>query len=204
MIDISILRAMAAAGAPVEVILAAIEVDQRSEIARVQARRLADAERQRLSRMSHGQAVTPRDTADTNEALTSFLPSSKPIETNKKEEKKKVRGGRVGKHLLPDDWTPKPVHYAKAEREFVEQKADDLRNWAKSKGIMRIDWDATFHGFLKPRANGGLLNVQTDRDRGKSDFKQALRELKEYAASPARSDDGGEVVRFLPAAGRGE
>ena len=46
MIDISILRAMVAAGAPVEAILLAVEADQKTE----KARRLKDAQRKQLER----------------------------------------------------------------------------------------------------------------------------------------------------------
>jgi hypothetical protein len=152
MIDIAILRAMAAAGAPVEAILAAIEADQRSEIARVQARRLADKERQRRKRHadSIGQAVTPPDTPDISLSLTSSLLTEN-IKENKKS--KKERDPPARKTKLPDEWKPSETHYAKGDRAMVDQKADDMRNWAKSKGIMRVDWDATFHGFLRPREN---------------------------------------------------
>ncbi len=161
MIDIAILRAMVAAGAPVEVILAAIEVAQSAEIARVQARRLADAERQRRHRASRnvtvtardsdGQPVTPRDSCDTN---LSYLPSLSSSSEAQKEERRKIRVRR-GKHLLPDNWEPKASHYEKADRAFVERKAQDLRDWARSKAVMRADWDATFNGFLKPRESNG-------------------------------------------------
>lgn len=156
MIDIAILRAMAANGAPVEAILAAIEADQRAEIERVQARRLADAERQRRRRHADtaGQTVTPRDTADTSTALSSSLSPSKTSEIQERKEEKKERS-RAKKSALPDEWTPKLAHYDKAKKQnqsaaFVDQKADDMRNWARSKAVMRADWDATFHGFLRP------------------------------------------------------
>lgn len=180
MIDIAILRAMVAAGAPVEAILAAIETDQRSEIARVQARRLADAERKRLSRMSHGQPVTPRDTADVTLSLTSSLTSSNTSENKQKEERKKVRGAR-GKHLLPDDWGPKPSHFAKAAAQgtsFVNRKADDMRDWAKSKAVMRADWDATFNGFL--RRDG-----KTEHVNGRADVMDAIDNLIDRAGGEA-------------------
>lgn len=165
MIDIAILRAMAAAGAPVEAILAAIEADQRAEIARVQARRLAGAERQRRHRhaLSHGQPVTPRDTADKSASLTSSLSSSNTSGNSEKKKEKKVRAGTARKTALPGDWVPGEAHYAKASTfnlsaAHVAQKADDMRNWAKSKGVMRQDWDATFHGFLRPRESKTGMN----------------------------------------------
>ena len=223
MIDISILRAMVAAGAPVEAILLAVEADQKTE----KARRLKDAQRKRLERErksmdvqgrpdlsmdvqgrpgismdvqgrpgismdvqgrpgismdvpktvdSIGQFQTSRDVtrnefpkrlhqADILENpdvtfcgsrcnLEVTLSSSTKIleREDKKEKERKTRArARVHKTLLADDWSPKPAHYAKGERAFIERKAEDMRNWAKSKGVMRVDWDATFHGFLRPR-----------------------------------------------------
>ena len=56
MIDISILRAMIAAGAPVEAILLAIEADQKTE----KARRLKDTQRKRLERERKSKDVPGR------------------------------------------------------------------------------------------------------------------------------------------------
>lgn len=155
MINISTLRAMATAGASVEVILAAVEAEIIAEGARVQARKDRDAERQRRHR--DAKAVTPsqvvshgvtRRHSDTEVSLTSSsLLTSLENSTSKKEVSKKERARKC---FLPDDWLPKPSHYAKASQAHVDRKADDLRNWAKSKAIMRADWDATFHGFLRP------------------------------------------------------
>ena len=189
MIDISILRAMIAAGAPVEAILLAIEADQKTE----KARRLKDTQRKRLERERKskdvpgrprksmdvpgrprtsmdvpktvdpiGQSQTSRDVTRNEfptraRASLTYLSSSKLLEREDKKEKerkkeRKTRArARVHRTLLADDWSPKPAHYAKGERAFIERKAEDMRNWAKSKGVMRVDWDATFHGFLRPR-----------------------------------------------------
>lgn len=69
MIDVAVLKAMAAAGATVEVVIAAVEAAQLEEQARVEAKRAKDAARQRLSRGHRvtscdidGQSVTSRDT----------------------------------------------------------------------------------------------------------------------------------------------
>lgn len=181
---------MVAAGAPVEAILAAIETDQRSEIARVQARRLADSERQRRHRESRGQTVTARDGCDVNLSLTSSLSSSNTSENKKEEGRKKVRGARVSKTLLPTDWEPKPSHYAKADRAFVERKADDLRDWARGKGVMRVDWDATFNGFL--RRDG-----KTEHVNGRADVMGAFDNLIERAKM-AEGGDGDQARDITP------
>lgn len=153
---------MVAAGAPVESILAAIEADQRAEIERVQARRIADRERKRLSRLSEssGQRRNPADSADADPSLTSSLSSSNTSEILREEGRKKERRAR-SQTSLPDDWIPKEAHFEKAQErglsnQFVREKADDMRNWAKSKGIRRADWDATFHGFLRPKESTAI------------------------------------------------
>lgn len=153
---------MVAAGAPVEAILAAVEADQKAEGERVQARREKDAARKRRQRHADAPSVT-RTPRDTQVSLTSLLPSEN---TEQKQEViKKVRARSAAKTAIPDEWKPNAAHYAKAQAQnqsarFVDQKADDMRNWAKSKAITRADWDATFHGFLKPgeRTNGPRPN----------------------------------------------
>jgi len=148
MIDIKTLRAMAAAGATVDVILAAVEAELVAEGERVQARRAKDAERQRRHRHADSTESRPvtRSHSDGAVSLSSLTSNSKNTESKEVRKKERAR-----KSLLPDDWQPKPTHYAKASAAYVDGKAEDMRNWAKSKAIMRADWDATFHGFLRPR-----------------------------------------------------
>jgi hypothetical protein len=45
-------------------------------------------------------------------------------------------------------------HYAKAAelnipKAAVDAKAEDMRIWAGSTGALKLDWDLTFHGFLR-------------------------------------------------------
>ncbi len=216
MINISILRAMVAAGAPVEAILAAVEADQLAEGERVQARRAKDAERKRRQRHadSAGQCVTPQDSADTLSALTlSFFPSSnsecsqegsKEVKTVVVEGQKRKKVSReTKKSLLPDDWIPKPAHYAKAKKQnfpdsWIEQKADDLRNWAKSKAIMRADWDATFHGFIRPKE---LVNGFGGPRPLQDDSKSISRAAGRLAEAAERGDfTFGPIPSLLPQA----
>ena len=162
MINISTLRAMAAAGASVDVILAAVEAELVAEGERVQARRVIDADRQRRKRHADGDGITPRHAesrnvtrshADAQASLTSLLSSSE--STTKIVESKKER---ARKSHLPADWKPKPSHYELARKygkseTTVDMQADALRDWAGSKAIMRASWDQTFNGFLRPREN---------------------------------------------------
>ncbi len=152
MIDIATLRAMAAAGASVEVILAAVEAEIRAEGARVQASKELNAARQQKWRDRQRNVtqryVTSRNVTD--DGSLSFLLTSSESASSKKESKKKER---AKKSQLPDDWQPKPEHFSKVQNErLVLQKADEMRDWAKSKAIMRADWDATFNGFLSRAA----------------------------------------------------
>lgn len=150
---------MAKAGASVDVILAAVEAELVAEGERVQARRAKDAERQRRWRARdsvESQPVT-RSHCDTKVSLSSLLSSSTSItkEEEKKEERKKERKERARKIPVPPDWKPNEAHYAKAAilgipADLMLMKADDMRNWAKSKAVIRADWDATFFGFLRP------------------------------------------------------
>ena len=205
MINITTLRAMAAAGASVEVILAAVEAELMAEGVRVQARRAKDAERQRRRRHvdsdnvapchteSRGVTRTPRD-----ENVSFLLSSSSENSTSKKEVRKKERARKT---LLPDDWLPNPKHYAKGSRSYIDQKADDMRNWAKSKAIMRADWDATFHGFLRPREGfGGSSNAKASAGDRAREFARRIREV-EHPKGVGRPDEffGGDGDSSGPA-----
>jgi len=172
MIDITTLRAMAAAGASVDVILAAVEAELVAEGERVQARRAKDAERQRQWRSGHpsSQSVTVSH-SDVNGSLSSLLSSS--TSTTKQVESTKVsKKERARKSLLPDDWQQKPSHYELAKKynfppEYVDRKADALRDWAGGKGIMRANWDQVLNGFIRPKEGqsngfGGSRPLQDD------------------------------------------
>lgn len=64
MIDPSVLRALQANGATVDMIIAAVEADALAERERLNLRRSKDAQRQRKSRASRRVTVTPSDNAD--------------------------------------------------------------------------------------------------------------------------------------------
>jgi hypothetical protein len=99
-----------------------------------------DRERKRKERMSTG--IPPDSTGHADTALTL------------KKDNNKIKKVRVAKHLCPPDWKPKSAHYDAAEklhipRSAVDAKAEDMRIWAGSTGAMKVDWDLTFHGFLR-------------------------------------------------------
>lgn len=69
-----VLRALAANGATIDMIIAAVEADQAADLAKQAARRAKDAERQRNKRARHaesrGHNVTPQDSADADTSLS--------------------------------------------------------------------------------------------------------------------------------------
>lgn len=100
-------------------------------------RKAYDRERKRAQRNSTG--IPPDSTGHADKALTL------------KKDNKKVR---ATKHPCPPDWKPGEQHYAKAAelnipRSAVDAKAEDMRIWAGSTGALKVDWDLTFHGFLR-------------------------------------------------------
>lgn len=55
---------------------------------------------------------------------------------------------------LPVDWQPSPAHYDWArthgkDRTWVDNVAEDMRNWASAKGVLRSSWPGTFSTFMK-------------------------------------------------------
>lgn len=62
--------------------------------------------------------------------------------------------------LLPADFQPKPAHFEKArelgrDEQFVRAKFEDMRIWATANGVLKVDWDATLHGFIRRDAKDG-------------------------------------------------
>lgn len=100
-------------------------------------RRAYDRERKKKERESGGSPVESGGSPE--KALTL------------KKDNKRVR---AAKHPCPPDWMPNDEHYRKAaelniSRAAVDAKAVDMRLWAGSTGALKVDWDLTFHGFLR-------------------------------------------------------
>lgn len=143
---------------------------------------------------------------------SSLLPLKKEEseEVRKEESKKVTRAKRKPAVPLPDDWQPKPAHFAKARQlgrpeGFVESKAEDLRIWAQSNDARKQDWDATFHGFI--RRDNGVSNGQRAQTRSVQDSARELaaraRASLDHFNKPAPRDSrlcdgaGGPHVRLL-------
>ena len=104
------------------------------------------------SRSKRDDSVTESVTPPLN--LSSLLFEKEATEEGSKEERIEKRARRKPAIPLPADWGAKEAHYAAAIRlgcpaSFVDGKAEDLRIWARSGDERKVDWDQTFHGFLR-------------------------------------------------------
>jgi hypothetical protein len=136
------------------------DVRRQSTDETAERRRIKDRDRKRLERGSPPKSVevggSPPMSADTPLNLSSL---SRDLE---KKERKKVRARAA---QLSADWQPSQAHFEAAERlrisrSAVLEKAEDMRLWARSKAATKVDWDATFHGFLRRDAKSGQANGQ--------------------------------------------
>lgn len=182
MLRAEVLQAMAAAGATMEMVIAAVSADQAADAA-LRAEKLAEkragaADRQRRKRekdkAEEAANVTPvtRDSAlhgvteRDNPSLNDTQSNSKPSEGNLNltpAPLKSPRPFRSVVRLLPDDWAVDQKHRDRlkargATDQLIDHAADALRSWARSKAVKRADWDATHEGFvlrdLKQHATG--------------------------------------------------
>lgn len=135
--------------------------------------------------------------------------TSSPKDSDSQKEGKKVR---ARKHSLSADWQPKPEHFEAAEklkipRSAVDGKAEDMRIWAGANGAQKLNWDLTFHGFLRRDAaqlagknNGhGRPTVQEAAARN----VERMRGLRDGLGTfDLRGGAGESNVRLLPPRGR--
>lgn len=124
-------------------------------------RRAYDRERQRKVRELR------RQSADNPPMSQPALSVSSPSKDS--EQPKEVKKVKARKHPLSQDWQPNDGHFEAAvklgkPRQFVLDKAEDMRLWHKSSGELKADWDATLHGFMRRDAskysNNGKQNGQ--------------------------------------------
>lgn len=151
---------MIARGVPAEVIILAIRtaeragrstgIPQNSADVSAERRRARDRERKRLSAEFRRNSAEIPQNSNSPLILTSL--------DSKKEEKKesisKTRSTKFRGIPLPADWHPNPKHLEAATKlgfteKAVLDKAEDMRIWAGSGGKLKVDWDLTFHGFLR-------------------------------------------------------
>src|ERR1035437_6872527 len=96
--------------------------------------------------------------------------------------KKKERAPKKIAMLLPDDWQPSPMHGGKAK---------DMRIWAQSNGVRKVNWDATFHGFLRRAASelGG-----SNGHRGPRPLQDDSKSISRAAGRLAERAERGEQI----------
>lgn len=172
-------------------------------------RRAYDRERQRkireLRRASADNPPTPQ---------TPLTLSSSQQEQTIEKEGKKVRAQKRKSAELSPTWQPSEVHFEtaakmKISRDAVLGKAEDMRIWAGSTGAMKVDWDLTFHGFL--RRDASKLSSQHGKSNGQSSVLAAadrlidrIREFDAPAPGEQRrlcSGEGALAVRAIPEGG---
>lgn len=156
-IDIGVLRKLAAAGATVEMILSAIETDQSAEQAKLYERRVKDAERQRRKRANNGHAEShgvTRSHADVP------LPPIKPP-TPQTSESKKIPRSTPGKPM-PDNWLPdeRCSLYAKSkgwDLARIRSEGERFRNHSLSTGRIHKNVFAAWCNWVTSpyQTNGG-------------------------------------------------
>lgn len=184
----AIVRALVAAKATPEMILAAVEAAEQTATDALAQRRASDAARQAAKRERTKQDhVTSRDvtvTAPSRAGVSRAEPETTLSEENtSKEERKHSPSARraSAKHLIPDDFVPNEVTFAKAagrglSRAEVLEKVEALREWSHGKGEKRADWDAVIQGALRrdatpkpgtgpPRKGPSFLDIANATDR---------------------------------------
>jgi hypothetical protein len=181
-----IIRELIAAGLQGESLVAAVERIEQAQPKVVDTtaenRRAKDRERKRRARgspLASAESAESTDVCGSPQTGSFLLTSSSESVTKQQESKKERKSQRARKSLLPDDWQPNQHHQAKAAKNGhdLNDKADALRSWAKSKAVMRADWDATFDGFLRPKeaTNGKYRKSPSQRAYG---FANQIRQLE--------------------------
>jgi hypothetical protein len=183
MISVAVLRAMAAAGATTETIIAAIEADQVAEQERLKTKRRKDAARKRRSRASaKSRDVTqcPRDMADAPQPVEQAEPATPqdavvtPVAASADNSPKKERSptppkektntrayARARASRLPEDWKPTPDDLTSARSLIpearIEYETDKFRDYWHAKagaGATKLDWSATWRNWCRRASEG--------------------------------------------------
>lgn len=201
MIDPAILRAMQAAGASTDVIIAAVEAAVALQTAKDDERRAKDAERQRLHRASHNVTVTASDNADVTDP--GFLDKKAP-QTPKKINPSRVCETRArGWHRLPADWQPSPLPAtvkAKVDQwppGALDDELSNFRGWAvnaedKNGKGRKLNWDQAWWNWIG-RQNHEQSRTSANRGSGQrmgGPRPDPLLALVRAATAAQREDDG--------------
>lgn len=173
---VAIVEALVGAEATPQMILAAVTAFEKQRESKENDRRHRDAERKRMSRMSHGHPVTSEMSKDTppnssngfsNSSLTSFTPTKEnpPKGGQKKSPQpeaqifslqtakpKSIRGTRL--HIdwdLPKDWGEWAESLGMS-REHVIRECDKFKDfWISKSGAnaTKMHWEATWRNWIR-------------------------------------------------------
>lgn len=167
-----VLRALQAAGATIEMILAAVQAEQEAErldaLAADEARkaRARDGNRERQARFRAARQADVTEVTDDN-AVTHrddrYPPPKDNNQTPHHDSPADPNGSSAPKprkarnRALPADWHPgERSDRVRAElgrsTEWMNSTATAMRVWAESKGEVRSDWDATHDGWMRREA----------------------------------------------------
>ena len=105
---------------------------------------------------------------ESKNAVPSPFPSSKATE-NKETKNKDPKGVITQKKTIcPPDWIPtgKDFNKCRAEGLSPDDITETMRDWSVSKSERRVDWDATFRGFVRRDAKElkGRLELEDRKD----------------------------------------
>ena len=223
MIDIGVLRAMAAAGATVEVILATIEADQKQVDARKAERLAKDAARKREERKAvrerrasagvRNVRNSPADVLDaapkTAENVVQFNGIMRPLDatdapaknlpynpSNNKERKKDRLGCR-----LPSDWLacPADVQFARDQGmndlAIADQENRFRDYWHAAPGAKgrKADWPATWRNWIRNSQNFRQQRSAGNGTNGTS-LLAACDRLERHLASRIEAGANGDAI----------
>lgn len=190
MIDIAILRAMAAAGATVDVIITAVELAQAPEV----NRRAKDAERKRLER------ARPRMSEDVHGRHRTVQDTNGHIIERKKVSKKESKKER--KISIAADWSPSEDDRAYARSEGwddqrIGYESKRFHNHYLANGERRASWPACWRKWVtspyqQPQKNGNgdekSIVAACDRFIAQNGGMEAAREYVPGSSGPAPLD----------------
>jgi hypothetical protein len=164
----SILRALAAAGATTDIILAAVEADAALHAERLARRRDGNRERQSRYREARNAGKALRGVTQRDGAAPS--PDKSPPDPQKltpnpcvRDARARAAAGRTGYHRLPEGWTPTrplpPTTQAKADQwppGAIEEELAALHRWAANAGGgagkgRKLDWDKAWVTWIERR-----------------------------------------------------
>lgn len=116
---------------------------------RLVAKREGDAARQRRKRERESRSDVTRDGAVTSRPIRQDQIRE---DQNGQEALASASAARAGRaHLLPESWCPDPAAAAAEgiSPEVAAREVEHFRDWARSKGVKRVDWDATWRNWLR-------------------------------------------------------